>query len=501
MSNPRRHAYQIAARRTPPALLVWPAVAVVATLFVYAPVTRGFFAGDDFCHFLDALDLPAWRFLTQPWGGHVLITTNAVMWVMFRLFGMHPSIYLSAMLAVHALNTFLLYRLTLRYTGRTAVAGMGAALWGTSFLHVVTLSWFSILGEVILTTLTLGLLIALDAARERGTARPLDLAGWSVLALMSSASFGMGLAVGILLPLLVLLLGPAELSRRARIAISVVPLATILVYVAVRAFAPEESDHLLSVRAALGAWRYGLAMFLYMVGYVLSVLSVPFLGAPTGEPTAWRLVIGGVCAVVITSAALTASSLSRRRIVAVTGLATLAYAIVAAGRAAVFQQTAFSPGQAATIPLHYHTFPSIGLVLCLCLAWSILTPSGTRRAAAARIAAGVWVVAWTVGVLLTTPAFQASNQARDDVAAALHDIRTQVAAAPVGTVTIPNRPVTLGRGVPCNTFGLAGVFLMATGGSGTLDGRTVRFSIPTREWQAARERGGRVFELLVPDGS
>ena len=34
----------------------------------------------------------------------MLITTNALMWPMFRAFGMHPWHYLSTMLALHALN-------------------------------------------------------------------------------------------------------------------------------------------------------------------------------------------------------------------------------------------------------------------------------------------------------------------------------------------------------------------------------------------------------------
>jgi hypothetical protein len=484
---------------------IWPAVAVVATVVVYASITRAYFAGDDFCHFFDALNLPMREFVLLPWGGHVLITSNAVTWPMFRAFGLHPWLYLSVMLALHALNVLLLYWLVLRWTGRTTVAGVAAALWGTSPLHVVTLGWFAIFGEVILATLALVLLLTLDLARERSEARPLNIGVWIVLALMASTSFGMGLAVGLALPLLVWLLGPvAGLRRGARVAVWAVPLVTVALYLAVRAFDPQESkgqvDELVSVHAALGAWRYGVSMILLMVPYAFSVLSFGFLGAPRTDPATWRLVIGAACVAAVLAAGLRMRALDRRRVLAAAALAMLAYGVVVAGRAPVFQQMAFTPGQAATIPLHYHTFPSIGLVLCLCLAWCALTASKTVWAASAQATACVWLIAWAVGVFVNRPIFAVNDRVRMDVAAALQDIDSRVEAAPPqSVVVIPNRRLVLGRGVPCNMWGIAGLFLMASRGRDTVDGRTVRFAVPKHEWQAARDRGGRLAQLLVPD--
>src|SRR5262249_52885688 len=152
-------------------------------------------------------------------------------------------------------------------------------------------------------------------------------------------------------------------------------------------------DQLISlVPAAFGAWRYGTSMFLDMVAYGFSVLAVGFLGAPRADPAAWRLATGAGCAAAVVAASVWMDQLERCRLVAAAAIALLSYGIVAAGRAALFQRIAWAPGDAATIPLHYHTFPSIGLVVCLCLAWCTVDVRRTAWIAFARVAACGWLI-------------------------------------------------------------------------------------------------------------
>jgi len=281
------------------------------------------------------------------------------------------------------------------------------------------------------------------------------------------------------------------------------PPCVVLLYFFVRRLdareAAETAAGLVSVHAALRAWRFAILMVLQMVAFALSVLSLGFLGAPQGELASWRMVLGGAAAAALATASMcTIGTLDRCRLLAAASLSLAAYALVAAGRAP-FLQEHFSVGWAATLS-HYHSFPTLGLVVAVCLIW--------RALRLARPVAGWWVNAmlflWLVAEgagLWLNPAVIAHNTLhREDMTAALQEVRSRIDEAPPGLVVIPSRPVTLGGVVPCKIWGLAGVFLMGHGGGDVLDGRTVRFAVPMPAWQAARAQGGRVAALLVPGG-
>jgi hypothetical protein len=479
--------------------LACPALVIGASVAVFAPITQNFLHVDDFCHFFDAVNLNFLQFVVQPWGGHVYLFRNALLWPMFRAFGMHLRPYFAAMLALHGLNVLLLYLLLFRYIRSRVTACIAAATWGVCPLHGETLGWLSVVGQVVLSTVYLALLLSIDKAGEERDIRLGRILGWAVLAFLASTSFGMGLSVALLLPLMVCLL-VSSYPKPAALVVWATPLAALSVYFAVRALVPSPVgayvDNTVSIPAALGAWRFVAEMMVHLVTYGVSALCLGFFGGTVAFPGPGRYLVDGACAALV---ALSFSRMAppwRHRMIAVAAVWLLSYGLVAAGRAPFLQIAHFTPLKAARIS-RYHYFPMLGLVLILAMAGRALTPKGfARRRWSGMPALCMWLVLNALGFSLHAPAIDHHEQERRETAPELERIRIAVAAEPPGaSLVIPNRPFAPADRVPCDVSGSAGLYLMAFGE----DGR-VRFRVPKRTWDAARAGGGRVASLLVPDG-
>ncbi len=487
------------------ARVVCPLLAVGLSVAVFAPITGSFFFVDDFCHFFNAMnqDLPA--FAVQPWGGHVLLARNALLWPMFHVFGLESWPYFGVTLALHATNVFLLYRLLRRDTGSPAMACIGAGTWGTLPLHAATLEWLSVQGQVLLTTFFLTLLLSMDRGPDRADVSLPRAVGWGVLAFLAGTSFGMGLSVALTLPLLAWLYGSRPRTTGAALVLWATPLVALATYVAVRGLVPSPVgayvDSTVSPRAALADWRFGLEFASGLVPYGLSSLVLGFFGPAFPYPGTTREVAAGLCAVLGAVALVRMDSRRRRRVVAASLVALLAYILVAAGRGPFLHLSRFTPTSSATVS-RYHYFPTLGITIAAALSVPALAPPALlHQRWIGVMAVFTWLAVSAVGFARHPPFIDLHRAARRETLRELQRLQTVVAASPAGSVVvIPNRPFGPAARVPCEVVGTAGLYLMASRGTDSLDGRVVRFTVPPAVSDAARSTGGRVATLLVPAG-
>src|SRR5262249_18834145 len=104
-----------------------------------------------------------------------------------------------------------------------------------------TLGWYSVYGQVLLTTLVLSVLWSLEHLRRGGT--PLSAATalvWVVVLAVGATSFGTGLGVAAAFPVVVALTLPAsQLPRRSLLVLAVGAVVTVLGYELAVAHSPD----------------------------------------------------------------------------------------------------------------------------------------------------------------------------------------------------------------------------------------------------------------------
>jgi AraC family transcriptional regulator of adaptative response/methylated-DNA-[protein]-cysteine methyltransferase len=85
-------------------------------------------------------------------GGHLLVTSNAVFYVMDLFFGAHPEPYYWLALLTHLLNVGLFFAVVRLFTQSPYVACFGATLWGIAPLNEAAIGWYSVFGQVLVAT-------------------------------------------------------------------------------------------------------------------------------------------------------------------------------------------------------------------------------------------------------------------------------------------------------------------------------------------------------------
>ncbi len=479
-------------------LLSW-LVPVAAALVAWGPLTRNFFLRDDFIHLFDARTLPAWEFVTQLWGGHLYVVRNAILLATLELFGPDPRPFFWTVLLTHVVNVVLCWAAIQRFTRDRVLACFGATLWGTCSPLDGTLGWYSVYGQVLLTTMVLAVLAGLGGLLDRDRVLTRATAAlWGVLLVVGGASFGFGIGMVVVFPLVVAFLVPAH--RRAAGSLLVLALAAVLVlaaYATLRANLHDgdpSGSELLSVHATLAAVPSTLAFEGYLLGVGTGALLTGLAGVDPAAHAFVAIPFWLVLALLLVTAAIRGRADDRRRLAAVAFLVVVAYATVAAGRTAVLRSTSF-PLEVAATWVRYHYFPLALLVLLACLALGVLA-----RGAAARVVHG-GLIAWTIGrlvVLLVHPYAMPHNDAeRTASETALARMRTLVAATPPGEVArIDNRPfppMSLHALFP----GWAALFAVYFPDD-TVDGRLVRFAVSPGTMAVAERRGGRFLALVEP---
>jgi len=498
---PRRRASAlnppVSLARTAPrrAQLLAPIVPLLATFAVWLPLRRNYFSGDDFFHLYDFVTRPLSSLLGQVWGGHLLVLYNAAFWTMFQLFGTDPRGYAWTVILTHLLNTFLVFQV-IRPHG-LVLARFGALLWGTCPVLAGTLGWYSVYGQVLLTTLVLSVLWSLERVRRSG--RPLSAATafvWVAVLAAGATSFGTGLGVAAAFPLAVALALPGSQLPRRSVLVVVGAVVTVVGYELAVARSPDMTP---AARALIAAsWRAPgiVGLSVHLVGFGASALLFDAFGAHQRFPDWSQMASGAVVVILVLAAAVSTDAAGRRRLAALCVLVAAAYGAIAAGRSAVYA-AASVPFATAAKAARYHYLPLALLVLLVCAALAEIARRGRVAARIVSAAAVLWMVV-RLGALATSPfPIELGDQPRADVAQIFRTIEAQAGRTPAGDIVlIQNRPFEGSIYVPALLPGWAGVFVVFSP-ENSVDGRPVRFAVDEDDWQRAHARGGRIAELVV----
>lgn len=74
---------------------------------------------------------------------------NAVFYLCWTVFGVHPAPYLWLAFLTHLLNVWLLFRVITLFTGSRMAATLGAAAWGACTLQRASVGYYAVYGHVL----------------------------------------------------------------------------------------------------------------------------------------------------------------------------------------------------------------------------------------------------------------------------------------------------------------------------------------------------------------
>src|SRR5262249_4763494 len=171
--------------------------AMGAGVFVqFWPILRSDFQLEDFVHLYDLANYGLAKLLLAAPGGHSEITSSLVYVVFQALFGLEPSRWFVAVLALHVVNAALLLGLLRRVGCTLGVAFPLALAWALCPLHEENLAWIVTIGEVLIVAFALLLLCGMvDAARKGAPVSVGRSMGWWMLGLGAATSHAMGIGV------------------------------------------------------------------------------------------------------------------------------------------------------------------------------------------------------------------------------------------------------------------------------------------------------------------
>jgi hypothetical protein len=502
MSSPLRAAEPAFGTQAPtPHGLALALVPLALSAWKFAGITQNYFLADDFVNLFDLVNDGWWHFVWQVSYGHLLPVRNAVFALHHALFGLDPAGYFATVLFNHLVNVVLLFVLIRRWTGNSEVACAAATFWGTTPTSEATLGWYSVYGHVIATTAMLVLLLSLPVLTSRGESLPPSrVAVWTMLLLGGAASFGTGLGVAAVFPLVALLVCPMASRRPAGpLTLVAITLGVGLVYLAVRATADP----------SLGGERYGPRLLPAGVPDLLGrvVLTFQFLAAGlatlllgdlhtlTLRPSPFEYVAAAMLAAATAWVLAWGRGAQRRRLLAVILVTLSCYGAIAIGRSHIAEMLGLSTSIFRPVArYHYMALAALALWIGLLTA-ALWGASWTRRWGLAALVFANFAVSWAAGSPIDH--HQGVRVATDNV---VERLTQKITAQPPGaTLCLPNRPfspVSYLSGFP----GEAGVFLLFLDDRAAIRDRSVFFTERNPTRRVERWPGSRLERLLVTPG-
>jgi hypothetical protein len=481
----------------------WLALPIGLSALVFYPILRNYFFGDDLYNLYQIVNAPLGTYLLTPYGGHVLVARNFVFFLCHQLFGTQASGYFWLMLLTHLLNVALLFDVVRLLSGSARLACFGAALWGSAPLQEGSLGWYSVYGNVMAGTVALWLLR--DLARAMA-GRPLTLPRlllWPVLIVIGCTSFGVGLAVALVLPVLVVLMHPGRASKAAALLCSALIAITVLpAYFAVhRLMLTPEAAAIATSTLNLGTltvWQPMLGMLANLAGYGLFSLALRDVTTRVPYVPGIGIALIGVLALVFALGGARGDRRTRNVLLACTILALATFGVVVAGRGVLW-------GEKFYLATRYQYLPLIGVVIGFCLALAALDKAMRVSETFKNAALGLWVVGAIVVHLTLSPGIDHHDNARRATDIEVSEMRRLIRATAAGhDVFITNRvfhgvgPMLIRN--PKVFPGWAAAFAIFFP-SNVVDGRPVFFVEADTEVRDAARDGRRTASLIVPSGN
>ena len=205
-------------------------ISITAVLIANIQVFFSFFWGDDFLHFYQIANWNPFEFIFLPFGNQFFPFRQLIYYGLFKIFGLNSLVYFSIVLLTHACSAYLLYKIILLLTDRPSLAAAGSMMWGIYPGNYSSLAYFPSYGQV-LTSLFF-LLFLYDLIRiEKGEISFSKIVAirWSFYAFLMATSYGTGLAIACLSPLIIVII-LWEVDQKWKMAASMLPvIAMILV--------------------------------------------------------------------------------------------------------------------------------------------------------------------------------------------------------------------------------------------------------------------------------
>jgi hypothetical protein len=476
-------------------------VPLAVSALVYTPLLRNYFVAGDFHNFYLFLNDGLLEFLIAPHGGHLLMTRNAIWWLLFQTAGMRAEVYFATVLVTHLVAVALLFAVVRRLVGSARIACVVAALWGCAPVQEGTLGWYSVYGQTLTTAILAFLLHRLAVAAQEGNLRPAAPLAWGALLLAALTSFGVGIGIALVFPIVAYLILPPSGDRRrlvgalALLALLVPPLYSGAVRLYEHLYGP--SKELFFMYAGPTMPGTVLQLLVHMIGDgVVALLAEPFAG-PLDYPSAVSYALAGALVVGLLVAAPRLSTRERRLVLAAWLLCVACYFLIAIGRAPFCAQGPILP-IARAARYHYAATLAFALLIAVLLARiasAVHLPPVAKNAAVLAFAGALVVchLAWG-------PRVDHHDAARREAGAVVAAVQQAItAAAPGSDVYITNRPfASIGPMLIARQDlfpGWAGVFIIFFPDN-VVDGRAVRF-VTTPQVVAANQRGFRTRSLLV----
>jgi hypothetical protein len=478
---------------------MWLVLPLGLTALVFHPVLRNYFFGDDLYNLYQIVNAPLATYLFTPYGGHLLVARNFVFYLCYELFGTSAPGYFWLVLLTHVANVVLLYSCLQIFTGSKRLAAFGAALWGSAPLQEGSLGWYSVYGNIMASTIALWLLRDLartTIGKPLGTPR---LLSWLPLLLIGCTSFGVGLAVALVLPALVLFIHPSGVDKtRALLCSTLVAAAVLPTYFAVHNLmltheAAAIATSTVNLRT-LSSWQPMLGMLADLAGY--GIFSMFVREATTRIP--YSTGVGIVLIVMVSAIAAVAFVRGDRRtrgiLLAGAALALVTFGVVVAGRGVLW-------GPNFYLATRYQYLPLLGVVLCLCMALASIDARSPLSSALKNAVLGLWVCA-ALGVhFALSSGIDHHNLARRSTDTEIKEMWRQIRATPADQdVYITNQifhgvgPVVIRN--PKTFPGWAAAFAIFFP-SNVVEGRRVFFVEADPEVFAVTRNGRRTATLIV----
>lgn len=481
-------------------------VATIASGVVYFPLLDNYFASDDFLNLYRILNCGFWEYVLTPHGGHTLVARNFVFYLCAWAFRTNPTGFFWVVLITHLANVALLFLVVRRITRSTRLACLGATLWGTSPVHDGALGWYAVYGHVMATTALLLILLWLLGIRDAdGNTIRRTLRACYIAALIGTVSFGVGIGIAIVLPLVVAWLAPSTRTA-AKWGIPLVSLVLVvpLLYVGLFAvngffFAEGIETPGIVVKYIVQLWDMIIPSTLHLMSYGVLRLLTGFRFDPSWVTPATSYALLGALTFFTLVAAWWADAAQRGALAASVLLALACYGFIAMGRV-VFFQALTSALMAIQPRYHYAGLVPFTLLICALLA----------RAGSLHIFRPVVKTVALIAVLgLIAGAYATSNFQVDhhfDSRVQVDEVMTSVmsgvgAVQPGDNVYIPNRSFAGFFVVPPTVFpGWAAVFAIYNP-TNIIEGRHVYFVDKRLGVLIASAKGKRSSRLIVPPPS
>lgn len=475
-------------------------IPVAFAAVVYFPITRNYFFADDFLHIYRIRNEDFLPYLLIPRGGHLLVTNNALFYSLYRIFGTHAEGFYWVAFFGHLINVCLLFWVIRLFTKSSRLACFGAVLWGISPMNESAVGWFSVFGQVMVAGFMLFLLAQLAQVADGRPVGRYAPALWCLLLLAACTSFGVGIGLTLMFPLVAFLLLWESPSRR-RVVLTFCVLAVVVpaLYFALTRlttiiYQPRTAPLFLETNPVTNA-----IMLAHIVACGIATLLVGQFAPDLAYPSLAAYAVIALFVAGLAAALWTAPPPIKRRLLVCIILALGCYGIIVAGRASFF--AAAGRPQAFIRPGRYHYAPPIPLAIALCLLLAYADKRFTLRPEAKTgLLLGYMFLIGLAYARFGKP-INNHNQARRETDGVLAAIRQAIDATPPGqNVYIEHRPFqSLGPifVMRQDIFpGNAGVFVIFYP-ENVVDGKPVFFATTNSKLLSAAKEGHRTATLIV----